>query len=124
MRPACPLGVRDATVTAEDVEGAVEVTFTSLSSEETVASLRTRVSDAAKQYGPARHAGQGHGGRHGQGHHHGLRLLELRDVVIRFEEVPAGAKLRIAPRYPGDLPRTRAKIHDRVVEMSSRPCED
>jgi hypothetical protein len=116
----CPLGVEDATAYAEDVPGAIEVTLTSMTKTE---ELRMRVASAAKAYGPMRHRGPGHDGRHGLGHQHGLQLIWLNRVSIVYEEIPAGARLRITPNESDELAKVRATVHEHVLDIASRPCK-
>lgn len=116
----CPLGVEDATVYAEDVPHGVEVTLTSMAN---VDELRMRAASAAKAYGPMRHRGIGHDGQHGQGNQHGLQLIWLNRVAIRYEDIPAGARLTIQPDDPSELAKVRATVREHVLDIASRPCK-
>lgn len=114
VRPPCPLGVDGARVGVEDTPDGVMLTFTSA---EKTDELRTRVRDAAAMYGP-RKMGQGHDGKHAQGGHHGLMPMQMPPAYAASEDVPSGARLRLTPVEPADLPALRARAHERAAAMS------
>lgn len=120
----CPLGISDATVLADDVPSGIEITLTSMAHTD---ELRVRASHASKRYGPMSHSGPGHDGKHGQGHQHGLGLTALiGPITIEYEDVPAGAKLRITANNGSqfEIDRMRTRVRELVLSVASRPCKD
>jgi hypothetical protein len=112
----CPLGVDGAEVVVEDTPQGVALTFTS--SPERADELRTRGRHAANMYGP-RKAGEGHGGNHASGGHHGLMPMQMPPAYALTEDVDNGIKLRLFPVDDRDLAALRARARERAVAMST-----
>jgi hypothetical protein len=119
---ACPLGIREAVVIASDVPGGVDVIFTSDSSSR-VDEIRIRVRDVAMSHGPSSHAGLGHDGEHRQNHGHGLKLSEAPRADVLVEDVESGTRLRLVAVDPGARDALRARIHQRIEELRTTPCD-
>ncbi len=118
---ACPLGVPWTRMRVTDAANGVMVDFqTSLPSN--VDELRRRVRDQSHAYGPDRHRGAGHDGEHGGPRDHGLRLWTMGDLTTRVEDLPAGARLTIAPNDPRRIADVRQRVSQRITHLETAGC--
>lgn len=116
----CPLGVRGATVVAEDTADGIALSFTSRDKSD---EMRKRANDAAAQHGPGEHVGGGHEGRHGQGGDHGLQMLQSPTARSIAEDIDNGARIRFVPADPAEKELLRAKLRGRADAMNAGSCE-
>lgn len=119
---SCPLGVPSTRVRIADIEGGVDVFFSTTMSG--VDDLRDRVRDQAKASGPNRHLGKGHDGQHGGYHDHGLQLWSMGAVVTNVEDTPSGARLRIMPADPARRAYVRQLVAERLAHLEAQGCHD
>jgi hypothetical protein len=133
--------VEGTTVSAEDVESGVALSFTTSGD---VAELRRRVARMAEMHG---HPGEHHGhamAMHGReaaagdvgGHAHGPKrgsagqhqggmmsgAMMMPPAAARSEEIEGGARIVLTPRDPADLPRLREHARHMAERMASGTC--
>jgi hypothetical protein len=113
---SCPLGVEGARVEITDVDGGVEMTFTSMAR---IEELRERTRRAADLHGPGAQQGVGHRGQHGQGEaaHHGLQAFAFPPARITVRDVELGARLHMSAVFPSDVERIRTRARERAEAM-------
>lgn len=116
----CALGVRGATVVAEDTPDGVALSFTSKNKPE---EMRERANDAAAQHGPGERVGRGHEGRHGHGGDHGLQLAQLPATKSVAEDIENGARIRFVPADPAEKDLLRTKLRERADAMNTLQCK-
>jgi hypothetical protein len=117
---ACPLGVPDARIDVEDVPDGVDAVFTTSSVH--VNDLRHRVRDQAAIHGPDAHLGTGHGGVHGTGQGHGMRLWDMPAREASVVEVDTGARLHVVASDGAHVAELRARVRERVATLDSHDC--
>ena len=118
---SCPLGVREATVTVDDVPNGVVLTFQA--PPDKIPDLRERAVDAAARHGAGSRFGKGHDGVHGHGGDHGLQMTQLPPLRALAENVDGGARITPVPSVAEDLDRLRAKVRGRAAGMSASTCK-
>jgi hypothetical protein len=117
---ACVLGVADTRAEVVDTLDGSEVVFKT--SPDNLVELRSRVFDQAAMHGPDAHAGAGHGGVHGAGQAHGLRLWDMPVLRARSIDVEGGARLQVAASDPAHLDELRKRVRERVAKLESKDC--
>lgn len=117
---ACPLGVPETRIEVEDVPDGVDAVFTTGSAH--VNDLRRRVRDQAAIHGPEAHLGTGHGGVHGTGQGHGMRLWDMPAREAFVVELADGARLHVVASDAAQVADLRARVRQRVATLDSRDC--
>jgi hypothetical protein len=111
-QPTCPLGLVGTKVAIADVNGGVDLSFTTSGD---VNELRRRVRNQALEHGPGAHAGLGHGGTHMGAHTHGLRLWQIAPVTATATDLDDGARLHVVAKDPAASERVRVALHERAA---------
>jgi hypothetical protein len=115
----CPLGVPGAHVSYEETPVGGALVFTAPA--DRVEDLRERARYASAVHGPER-LGKGHDGKHGSGHHHGIKAMQLPPAWGSAQDVEHGARVSFTPADPADADLLRAKLKARAQEMMAG-CE-
>jgi hypothetical protein len=115
----CPLGVAGATVHAEDTADGIALSFVS---RERPNEMRRRANDAAAQHGPDQRAGEGHGGKHGEGGTHGLQLMQAPPAYSSADDIENGSRIRFVPAAAADTDVLRAKLRERADRLNVASC--
>jgi hypothetical protein len=117
---ACPLGVPETRVDVEDVPDGVDVVFKTSAAH--VNDLRRRVADQAAIHGPDAHAGTGHGGVHGTGQGHGMRLWDMPAKGANAVDIEDGARLHVVATDGAHVAELRTRVRERVATLDSHDC--
>ena len=117
---ACPLGVPETRIDVEDAPDGVDAVFKT--SSEHVNDLRHRVRDQAAIHGPDAHLGTGHGGVHGTGQGHGMRLWDMPAREASAVDIDGGARLHVVASDAAHVAELRARVRERVATLDSHDC--
>ena len=105
MMQNCPMKISGADLSVTNVENGIILTITTKSGD--VADLRSRTENMAKM-----HSASSTGDMHG-------RMMAF---SIRYEEVPNGARLTLAPKDLAQLEEFRAKVRQHAEQMLKGDC--
>jgi hypothetical protein len=117
---ACPLGVPETRIDVEDTPDGVDAVFKT--SAANVGELRHRVRDQAAIHGPEAHQGAGHGGVHGTGQGHGLRLWDMPVKEATANETEDGSRLHVIASDAAHVADLRARVRERIATLDSHDC--
>lgn len=117
---ACPLGVPETRVDVEDMPDGVDVVFKTGAAH--VKELRERVRDQAAIHGPEAHAGSGHGGVHGTGQGHGMRLWDMPAKGANAVDLEGGARLHVVATDDAHVAELRTRVRERVAVLDAHDC--
>lgn len=117
---ACPLGVPETRIDVEDTPDGVDAVFRT--SAEHVNELRGRVRDQAAIHGPDAHAGEGHGGVHGTGQGHGMRLWDMPAKGASAADIEGGARLHVVASDAAHVAELRTRVRERIATLDSHDC--
>jgi len=141
MAGMCPMQVQGTTVSAENTQGGVALTFTTSGD---AAELRRRVAHMAEMHG--QHHGQGHGHgmgthgpeasgeggehahdkQHGGGHQHQGDMtgggMMMPPAAARSEEIEGGARIILTPRDSAQVAALQEHARHMAERMASGQC--
>jgi hypothetical protein len=107
MAQNCPMNVKGAEVATADTKDGISLTFTTKSGD--IADLRRRVQAMAQMHSTVSSEA-------------GMRGAMMIPFTAKYEEVPQGARLALAPEDAAKLAEFRAQVRKHVEGMKSGNC--